>query len=205
MGRSKFEKSMDSRGVGFTAIDALNEHNAQAAKAAHKPAISKPGLPFYTERELEKKAGEVTSFNMNSPITFEEFKKMKPDTRKVYITGLTNKYEGINTTDIAKMMGGPYGSVATLLRDSGIKFPRGGNHRTEGRLRFQEEMIPKVIEENIEPAENTEASTCLLTSATFHCDVSEVAEVINRLGMAGRVYVKICISNKGGKQDDGFN
>ena len=107
------------------------------------------------------------------------------------------------------MLGGPNGSVAVLLRDSGIRFPRGGYPgMSEGRIRFAEEMIPKEgsAEEKTMPVSNAEPAPGLLTSATFHCDASEVAAVVDRLGMTGMVYVKIYVSNKErGKQDDGFN
>lgn len=57
-----------------------------------------------SKKEKEKMNGEVTSYNMNVPVSWAEFKKWPQDLAREYIRRLEEAYH-VRTEDIARMMG----------------------------------------------------------------------------------------------------
>lgn len=202
------EKSIDHRGEGYTAADAMFEHNTNAAITKRKSITTKQGLPFYSAKELEKKGGEVYSYNFNARIPYEVFNGMSIQNKKDYIEHLIKKYEGLAISDLAKMFGVSPGTLSIKLHDLGIKFDKGGKRfKSDGRIRFEEEMITPYLEPEPEPEEEpvyTETFS-IITDVTFECDAESIADMLKRLGMTGRVRVNIKASDKGGVRDDGSN
>ena len=64
--RTKAEKGNDHRNVGYTALEALYEHNAEHSKNIYPPIITKVGLKEYTDEEIAEKSGRVISYNYNN-------------------------------------------------------------------------------------------------------------------------------------------
>ena len=95
------------------------------------------------------------------------------------------------------------GVLATYLRDTGIVFPKGGKRfKSAGRIRFEEEMLPKP-EETEQPAEEQRPAVNI-KNITFECMPADINAIMMGLNMAGPVQVTITAIERGGK-DDGLN
>ena len=79
----------------------------------------------YTRKEIQMMSSDVKTFNLNEPITFNEFKKMPDDLKREYITKIRDRFH-VKTPDIAAMMGTSHRYLQLYLRDLGIADPRGG-------------------------------------------------------------------------------
>ena len=72
-----------------------------------------------TKKELEAMNGEMKSYKLNSPITWEEFKAMPDDIKKIYLLGIHNKWN-VPYSEIAKMMGSYQQKLAKVTKQLGI-------------------------------------------------------------------------------------
>lgn len=72
-----------------------------------------------TKKELESMNGEVKSYRMNSPMTWEEFKEMPNDLKVMYVKALRKKY---NVPDkyISEMMGVDRATLCKLFSELGL-------------------------------------------------------------------------------------
>lgn len=72
-----------------------------------------------TKKELESMNGEVKSYRMNSPMTWEEFKEMPNDLKIMYIKALRKKY---NVPDkyVAEMMDVDRATLCKLFSELGL-------------------------------------------------------------------------------------
>ena len=80
-----------------------------------------------TRKELKELSSDVTTFNLNAPITFTEFKKMPDDIKREYVTKIRDRFH-VRTPEIAAMMGTSHRTLQLYLRDIGIADTRGGAH-----------------------------------------------------------------------------
>ena len=188
MGKTKIA---DHRNEGFTARDAMYEHNNEKGTAIHRPAITKTGLNIYSDKELEKMGGPITSYNYNEPRPWAEFKAMPRDNKWQYLSRLLHKYDGIGAVDLALMFGVNSQTVLNAFRELGIKpSPKGRSKKAaEAKARFRAEMVGQIEEPVKEPA--IEEPAFLLTHASFECDAADVSSILNHLGMTGMVTITV--------------
>ena len=59
---------------------------------------------YLTRSQRKKLNGEVVSYNMNAPMTWEEFKKISKENQEAYLAALVNKY-GVSYSHLGKMFG----------------------------------------------------------------------------------------------------
>ena len=202
MSNLKFEKSIDYRNHGFTAIDAFKEQSRETAKTKMVPIITKVGLPDYTDKELAKKGGEVVSYNLNKPMPWDDFLKLGRDSQKNYIEGIRKSYKGVTTNDIAQMFGVSKSDVVKVCRGIGISFGKGGRKSDAVRIAFERDMLG--IERSYEPVteqipmptatdkeEGLLPNSFMVESAVVVCDANEVQDAIKTLRFSGLVRVSI--------------
>ena len=90
-----FEKSIDHRGEGYSAADALFDHNAKASITKRRSIVTKPGLKVYSDKEAAEHSGEMVVYNYNAAIPWDVFKQMSILNRKDYINHLISKYDDL--------------------------------------------------------------------------------------------------------------
>jgi hypothetical protein len=197
----KKQKAPDQRNEGFKAKDAMYEHNVEKTQLINKQIITKVGLTDYTDKEIEQKAGPVYAYNFNARIPIEEFRSMSLQNKKEYIEHLKKKYDGLRIVDLAAMFGVSSGSLATLLHDLRIDFPKGGaRYMSAGRERFYEEMVPSDEEGEVKVKEPDLSSVSFeMERASFVCKAENVCEVLSMLGFNGRT-LRIIAEPVGGKE-----
>ena len=93
-----------------------------------------------TRKEIEAMSGEITSWNLNKPCNWAEFKTMPDDIKREYVGKLRATY-GVETGALAEMFGVVNNTVSACFRTLGISAPRGGYHRrTKEQARAWEEF-----------------------------------------------------------------
>jgi hypothetical protein len=100
-----------------------------------------------TKKELEKLNGETKTYQMNKFITYKEFKKLPPDLKKTYLTGIIEKFN-IPMSALAKAWGISKYTVYNVF--SGLEI----NTSRPSRLSWDEEKWNAFI--NPQPAEPIE-------------------------------------------------
>ena len=126
-------------------------------KGKHK-AVKLPS-DFMTREEREAMNGEVKSYRLNEPMSWEEFKAMPDDIMKSYIKLIRERF-GASDTAIAKMMGVPQQTFSRYARALGLGMGRGQEQKKwdkEGFLMWcqgvsvQQAVLP--VTEEIEVSE----------------------------------------------------
>lgn len=86
---------------------------------------------YLTKGQIKKMSGEVKSYKMNTPMTWDEFKDLPDDLKKIYIQTIRTKY-GAPYSAIADMFGVASSLVGRWARTLGIsdKLPEGCTLRT---------------------------------------------------------------------------
>lgn len=76
--------------------------------------------------------GEVVKYNLNSKMTWKEFRAMPHDLQQMYLDRLTDVHKG-RGADIAKMFGTSACNISTYAKRSGLKlnFKGAGTHKPE--------------------------------------------------------------------------
>lgn len=113
----------------FTFIEDVRDKKRTATGAHHKRthcgkggAIRFPS-DFKSKKELRAMNGEVKSYKLNDPMSWEEFKALPDDLKITYITALRKKYN-VSDTNIAKMLGTCQVNFSSMCRRLGIKSAR---------------------------------------------------------------------------------
>lgn len=193
MGKTKLEKSIDHRNEGFTARDAMYEHNTEKVKAVHRQIVTKTGLKMYTDKELESMGGPITEYNYNLPYTWHQFKAMPKINKREYLSHLRLKYKGISTIDLAKMFGVTNQSVLNACKEFGFIPFSTINYKSpeakEAKKRFEAEMLTVVVEEEPVIEHVEQAPSYILSSVQFTCDAGDVSNILHMLGMDGMVTI----------------
>ena len=114
-----------------------------------------------SKKEKEKMNGEVTSYNMNAPVSWEAFKRWPQDLACEYIRRLEEAYNA-RTEDIAGMMGIGMWSLQQYRKKIGFPARVGGKRRPldkDGWAKFigANEFAPEtLVESSPEVAEKVE-------------------------------------------------
>lgn len=123
---------------------------------------------FLTRKELNAMNGEVKSYNLNSPMTWAEFKELPDDIKVMYVKLIREKYH-VSDNRIFKMMGVSQGGGQKLFCRLGItKGKRGGrpeNFDMDGWCRWingikeaeKESVLPDVLPELVKQPEEAAA------------------------------------------------
>lgn len=116
----------------YTFIEDLREKKKTATGAYHKRthcgkggAVKFPS-DFMTKKEIAAMSGEVKSYKLNAPMTWEEFKAMPSDIAIAYIKALRDKY-GVSDCKIFEMMGINQATGQRYIVKLGIGLGKGGN------------------------------------------------------------------------------
>lgn len=125
----KYVYTQDVRDKKITARSARNKrtHNGKGG------AVKFPS-DFMTRKEIEAMNGEVKSYKLNAPMTWNEFKAIPDDIKVIYIKALRSKF-GVPDTHIAKMFGIGQNMVSKEVIRLGINM---GKHRS-GRTHWDKE------------------------------------------------------------------
>lgn len=59
---------------------------------------------YMTSKELKQMSGEVITYNLNSPMTWAEFKILPEDLQRIYVSKLRERYH-VSDSDIYRMLG----------------------------------------------------------------------------------------------------
>lgn len=97
-------------------------HHAGKAGACKLPS------DYLTKKEREKMNGETTTYRINEPMTWAEFKALPDDLKVLYIGWIQEKF-GASDSAIAEMFGVHRTSLSCLLRTLGVRPIGGGPHR----------------------------------------------------------------------------
>lgn len=90
-----------------------------------------------TRRQWEKRCGEVLTYKMDSPVTWDEFKGYPANIKREYINGLIQRFS-VTATDLAEMFGVASATVLKVCKESdvGVAFTRGKRMTREQREMF---------------------------------------------------------------------
>lgn len=209
--RTKVEKGNDHRNEGYTAVEALYEHNAEHSKNIYPPIITKVGLKEYTDEEIAEKSGRVVSYNYNNRYSWQEFKAMPEQNKREYLKHLMQKYPGVRATDFAMMFGLKAITVFTNeAKKVGIFFPKTGKYNTDNRKAFKRDMLDaeiaepeRIPEPEPVPIEEPETEKVVIEEPMFSvhrvsliCDAKRAGEVLTSLGITGRVTITAEITDR---------
>ncbi len=201
------------------------KNTAQSArnKRTHNGKGGRVKFPsdYMTKKELNAMNGEVRSYRLNEPMSWQEFKAMPDDIKVTYIKLLREKY-GVSDTNIGKMMGVSQTPMQREVARLGISLGKGKFQRKfdkEGWLAWcngvpttaveTEEVIyepvaepvEEVVEETIEEPfiveikeDHKEIRKAIPTKGNmvFEGKVEEVMNSVNAL--LGGAYVHISIT-----------
>lgn len=84
---------------------------------------------YLTKKELRKMNGEVVNYRFNDPMSWNEFKNMPDDIKKMYINGLREKFN-VPNKEIADMLG-----VCQATFSKHLKFWELGGNKADGASR----------------------------------------------------------------------
>lgn len=91
-----------------------------------------------TQKQWKEMNGEIMSYNLNSPMPWQQFKAMPPDLQCEYITSLRDKYS-TTATDLAKFFGCAPSTITKYCKSAlGISFDPGKRMTKEQRNAFRE-------------------------------------------------------------------
>mgnify|MGYP002522580383 CR=1 FL=1 len=76
---------------------------------------------YMTKKERDKMNGEVQSYNLNSPMTWAQFKQMSDDIKREYLNLIISRYNPQQAA-LAEMFGISRNTVCNMFRELGIPF-----------------------------------------------------------------------------------
>lgn len=79
---------------------------------------------YLSKKELKAMNGEVKSYNLNKPMTWEEFRSMPQDLQIMYIKKLRNEF-GVPDSVLGKAMGVCKSSFSKAMRDLNLSLGKG--------------------------------------------------------------------------------
>ena len=91
---------------------------------------------YMTKKELEKMNGELKTYRLNDPITWEEFKAMPDDIKKMYIKGIQERFNPFDAS-IARMFGVHQSTLLDVLKRLGMCHGNVNRHRKWDREGFE--------------------------------------------------------------------
>lgn len=112
------EENKEKKRLGYSA-------RSKRGGGGHKTSCTLPHERL-TKKQLKQLNGEVIQLNLNSKISWEEFKKLPRHMQKEYIEHMRDEY-GARMIDIANMMDVNYNTMLTYVKRAEItvEFPKG--------------------------------------------------------------------------------
>ena len=98
---------------------------------------------YLSKKELKAMNGEVKSYNLNKPMTWEEFRSMPQDLQIMYIKKLRNEF-GVPDSVLGKAMGICRSSFSKAMRDLNLSIGKGAG--ATGRQWLNSEKSSKFYE-----------------------------------------------------------
>lgn len=123
-------------------------HQAKYRKGGSKSKKCPMSTDRMTRRQWEKRCGEVTTYQMMAPLTWDVFKDYPANIKREYLNGLIQKFS-VTATDLAMMFGVTSATVLKVCNaeDVGITFHRGKRMNADQRMRFEEFLGNEAVEE----------------------------------------------------------
>lgn len=150
--------------------DSIEKKKIAHSSHNHKTHCGKGGRvkfpsDYLSKKELKAMNGEVKSYNLNIPMTWEEFRSMPQDIQVMYIKKLRNEF-GVPDKNIAEMMGVTRSSFCKAIKDLGLSMGSAASHEskkwdgTEDQKRFYSwcGFYQKTVEEITEESTEEEAA-----------------------------------------------
>lgn len=114
-----------------------------------------------TQKQWKERCGPVLSYNLNKPMSWDDFKRLPTNVQAEYITNLQNKY-GATAVDIAAMFDVQPLTVRRHVETNGVNvtFPRGHSMSAARRQDWEAflcstlEMAAPVVEEPVQVCED---------------------------------------------------
>lgn len=148
MNDEKYVYIQDVREKKITARSARGKRTHNGSRGGVK-------LPsdYMTEKEKKAMSGEVKTYRLNEPMSWDEFKGMPTDIQISYIKLLKEKY-GVCNTAISKMLGVCHDMVTNHMKSKGydISAIEHGKFDKEGWLAFIS-GVPNIVKTKEEPVE----------------------------------------------------
>lgn len=88
--------------------------SARKKKNGSKKKSCKLSTDYLTEKQLQKRNGEIMTYRLNSPMQWQEFKAMPPDIQARYLGGLVDKFD-VNAHQLGTMFGVSGQSVVNIM------------------------------------------------------------------------------------------
>lgn len=112
-----------------------------------------------TNKELAKMNGELKTYRLNDPMTWEEFKALPDDIKKMYIKGIQERFNPFDAS-IARMFGVHQSTLLDVLKRLGMCHGNVNRHRKWDREGFEAwargekpteayQSLPKPTEEEV--------------------------------------------------------
>lgn len=122
------------------------------------------GSDNMTQKQWKERNGEVMSYSLNSPMSWDQFKMMPQDLKSAYITKLKDKYS-VTATDLARFFGCVPSTITKYCKtELGITFNPGKRMTKEQKAAFREftgeaevEEVPQDTEEENQVSLGTES------------------------------------------------
>lgn len=135
----------------------IKEKKLAATGARHRATRGKRSFTVHnqsdhlTKKQLREMSGEVTSYNLNRPMTKAEFDKLPMEARKNYLTHLINTFNA-SIVGLSNMFGCCRQTTTRTLKNLGIEIPGRGNHMSNKELIAWNNFIngdapPEAVEE----------------------------------------------------------
>ena len=133
---------------------------------------------YLSKKELKAMNGEVKSYNLNKPMTWEEFRSMPQDLQIMYIKKLRNEF-GVPDSVLGKAMGICRSSFSKAMRDLNLSLGKGAG--ATGRQWFGSEKSLK-FSEYWNKFENKKECTIEEESAKDETEVESISKEFAQIG-----------------------
>lgn len=138
-----------------------------------------------SQKQWKERCGEIMTYQLGAPMSWEEFKQIPPDIQKQYIEGLQERF-GVNATSLSQMFGVMPLTVRRHIAatELGVVFPVGKSMTKEQRNLWSEFINPS---EEQKAEEETEADSVVELVDDKPCDKMRMKNV--RLTFDGEIDV----------------
>ncbi len=176
-------------------------HSARRKRNGSRTSYVSLPSDYKTKKELREMNGEVKSYNLSEPMTFQEFREMPADLRRQYLTVLVHTY-GATMHAIADVFGVSAHTFRCAVEDCGVSgmFSRGARMTHEQELALTKFFHPgeepkSPPQEDPRPTDAAAPLSMEEFSIRFHgaFDADHVANTLRRMVPAGQ-QVKISVS-----------
>lgn len=169
----------------YSYIQDVRDKKITARSARHKRTHNGKGgsvkLPsdYMTQKEIKAMSGEVKSYRLNKPMTWQEFKAMPNDVQYGYIKLLKSKYSVPNTS-IEKMFGLGNGSLASHMKSIGyaVTSLAHGKFDKEGWIAFVNGVPTQKEEPAVEAVEEAKACRWVGVDDNFITQITQTVRPI---------------------------